>query len=113
MRPRRTSTSSVAVACKDDAGTDFEYPLRVTAHCMAVNMTKVREVGAEKYVNTDTHTWSTEDFLATVDALYKGGYENVAAVYCGGQGGDQGTRAIINNMYRRHLHRCRSHQVHR
>ena len=27
------------------------------------------------------------------------GYENVAAVYCGGQGGDQGTRAIINNMY--------------
>ena len=23
----------------------------------------------------------------------------MAAVYCGGQGGDQGTRAIINNMY--------------
>lgn len=90
---------SVAVACKDDAGNYFEYPLCMTAHCMAVNMTKVREVGAEKYVNTDTHTWSTEDFLATVDALYKGGYENVAAVYCGGQGGDQGTRAIINNMY--------------
>ena len=41
----------------------------------------------------------TEDFLNTVDALYNGGYENVAAVYCGGQGGDQGTRAIINNMY--------------
>ena len=90
---------SVAVACKDDAGNYFEYPLCMTAHCMAVNMTKVREVGAEKYVNTDTHTWSTEDFLATVDALYKGGYENVAAIYCGGQGGDQGTRAIINNMY--------------
>lgn len=90
---------SVAVACKDGAGNYFEYPLCMTAHCMAVNMTKVREVGAEKYVNTDTHTWSTDDFLATVDALYKGGYENVAAVYCGGQGGDQGTRAIINNMY--------------
>ena len=29
----------------------------------------------------------------------RGGYENVAAIYCGGQGGDQGTRAIINNMY--------------
>ena len=69
------------------------------AHCMAVNMTKVKEVGADKYLDTDKHTWSTEGFLNTVDALYKGGYENVAAVYCGGQGGDQGTRAIINNMY--------------
>lgn len=26
-------------------------------------------------------------------------YENVAAVFCSGQGGDQGTRAIINNLY--------------
>ncbi len=71
----------------------------MTAHCMAVNMTKVKEVGADKYLDTDKHTWSTEGFLNTVDALYKGGYENVAAIYCGGQGGDQGTRAIINNMY--------------
>ena len=90
---------SVESACKNDAGDYYEYPLCMTAHCMAVNMTKVKEVGADKYINTDTHTWSTEDFLNTVDALYNGGYENVAAVYCGGQGGDQGTRAIINNMY--------------
>ena len=90
---------SVESACKDTAGNYYEYPLCMTAHCMAVNMTKVKEVGADKYINTDTHTWSTEDFLNTVDALYNGGYENVAAVYCGGQGGDQGTRAIINNMY--------------
>ena len=34
-----------------------------------------------------------------MDALYNAGYENVAAIYCSGQGGDQGTRAIINNMY--------------
>ena len=90
---------SVESACKNDAGDYYEYPLCMTAHCMAVNMTKVKEVGADKYINTDTHTWSTEDFLNTVDALYNCGYENVAAVYCGGQGGDQGTRAIINNMY--------------
>ena len=90
---------SVESACKNDAGDYYEYPLCMTAHCMAVNMTKVKEVGADKYINTDTHTWSTEDFLNTVDALYKGGYENVAAIYCSGQGGDQGTRAIINNMY--------------
>ena len=90
---------SVNSACHNDKGDYYEYPLCMTAHCMAVNMTKVKEVGADKYINTDTHTWSTEDFLNTVDALYNGGYENVAAVYCGGQGGDQGTRAIINNMY--------------
>lgn len=71
----------------------------MTAHCMAVNMTKVKEVGADQYIDTDKHTWSTDGFLKTVDALYNGGYENVAAIYCSGQGGDQGTRAIINNMY--------------
>ena len=64
---------SVESACKNDAGDYYEYPLCMTAHCMAVNMTKVKEVGADKYINTDTHTWSTDDFLATVDALYKDG----------------------------------------
>ena len=91
--------ASVESACKNTAGDYYEYPLCMTAHCMAVNMTKVKEVGADKYIDTDKHTWSTDDFLSTVDALYKGGYENVAAIYCSGQGGDQGTRAIINNMY--------------
>ena len=90
---------SVESACKNDAGDYYEYPLCMTAHCMAVNMTKVKEVGAESNIDTDKHTWSTDGFLKTVDALYNGGYENVAAIYCAGQGGDQGTRAIINNMY--------------
>ena len=91
--------ASVGSACKNDAGDYYEYPLCMTAHCMAVNMTKVKEVGADQYIDTDKHTWSTDGFLKTVDALYNGGYENVAAIYCSGQGGDQGTRAIINNMY--------------
>ena len=91
--------ASVESACHNEKGDYYEYPLCMTAHCMAVNMTKVKEVGADKYIDTDKHTWSTEGFLNTVEALYKGGYENVAAIYCSGQGGDQGTRAIINNMY--------------
>jgi len=90
---------SVNSACHNDKGDYYEYPLCMTAHCMAVNMTKVKEVGADQYIDTDKHTWSTDGFLKTVDALYNGGYENVAAIYCAGQGGDQGTRAIINNMY--------------
>ena len=92
-------SASVEAACKDSSGAYYEFPLCMTAHCMAVNMTKVKEVGADQYIDTDKHTWSTDGFLKTVDALYKGGYENVAAIYCSGQGGDQGTRAIINNMY--------------
>ena len=91
--------ASVESACHNEKGDYYEYPLCMTAHCMAVNMTKVKEVGADQYIDTDKHTWSTDGFLKTVDALYKGGYENVAAIYCSGQGGDQGTRAIINNMY--------------
>ena len=91
--------ASVESACHNEKGDYYEYPLCMTAHCMAVNMTKVKEVGADKYIDTDKHTWSTEGFLNTVDALYNAGYENVAAIYCSGQGGDQGTRAIINNMY--------------
>ena len=35
---------SVESACKNDAGDYYEYPLRMTAHCMAVNMTKAKEV---------------------------------------------------------------------
>ena len=93
------ASASIEKACQWTDGAYYEYPLCMTAHCMAVNMTKVKEVGADKYIDTDKHTWSTEGFLNTVDALYKGGYENVAAIYCSGQGGDQGTRAIINNMY--------------
>ena len=91
--------ASVESACHNEKGDYYEYPLCMTAHCMAVNMTKVKEVGADKYIDTDKHTWSTEGFLNTVDALYKGGYENVAAIYCSGQGGDQGTRALVNNLY--------------
>ena len=56
---------SVESACRNDKGDYYEYPLCMTAHCMAVNMTKVKEVGADKYIDTDKHTWSTEGFLNT------------------------------------------------
>ena len=66
---------SVESACKDTAGNYYEYPLCMTAHCMAVNMTKVKEVGADQYIDTDKHTWSTDGFLKTVDAA-----ENIKAI---------------------------------
>lgn len=90
---------SVAAACKGADGNYYEYPLCMIAHCMAINQTVFEAAGAMQYVDADKHTWSTDGFLKAVQAVYDAGYPNVAAIYCGGQGGDQGTRAIINNMY--------------
>lgn len=90
---------SVAAACKSTDGNYYEYPLCMIAHCMAINQTVFEAAGAMQYVDADKHTWSTDGFLKAVQAVYDAGYANVAAIYCGGQGGDQGTRAIINNMY--------------
>ncbi len=92
-------SASVEAACKDSSGAYYEYPLCMTAHCMAINKTVFEAAGAMQYVDEDTHTWTTENFLKAVQAVYDSGKTDVGAIYCSGQGGDQGTRAIINNMY--------------
>ena len=91
--------ASVEAACKAPSGAYYEYPLCMTAHCMAINKDVFVETGAWQYVDEATHTWTTENFFKAVQCLYDAGYKNVGAVFCGGQGGDQGTRALINNLY--------------
>jgi len=71
----------------------------MTAHCMAINKTVFEAAGAMQYVDAENHTWTTDNFLKAVQAVYDSGKTDVGAIYCSGQGGDQGTRAIINNMY--------------
>ncbi len=90
---------SVMSACVDASGACYEYPLVMTAHCMAVNFDAFVEAGADQYLNLETHTWTTEDFRNAVSALYDHYGSTVGAVFCGGQGGDQGTRALVNNLY--------------
>ena len=90
---------AVLNACINAEGAMYEYPLVMTAHCMAVNLNAFKEAGADQYLNLDTHTWTTEDFTKAVAALYDHYGDTVGAVYCAGQGGDQGTRALINNLY--------------
>ena len=92
-------SASVEAACKSSDGAYYEYPLCMTAHCMAINKTVFESADAMQYVDEDTHTWTTENFLKAVQAVYDSGKTDVGAIYCSGQGGDQGTRAIINNMY--------------
>ncbi len=90
---------SVMTACTSEDGTIYEYPLVMTAHCMAVNYDAFVEAGADQYLDLETHTWTTDDFLAAMDAMYDYYGGTIGTVYCGGQGGDQGTRALINNLY--------------
>ena len=91
--------ASVEAACNNGSGAYYEYPLCMTAHCMAINKTVFEETGAWQYVDAETHTWTTENFLKAVQTLYDAGYKTVGAVFCSAQGGDQGTRALYNNMY--------------
>lgn len=90
---------SVLSACVNKEGAVYEYPLCMTAHCMAINKTVFEAADAMQYVDAETHTWTTEDFFQAIDAVYAYTGKTVGAVFCGGQGGDQGTRALINNLY--------------
>lgn len=86
-------------ACLTSGGKLYEYPLVMTAHCMAINLDAFKAAGADKYVDLKTRTWTTENFVKAVDALYKYYKAPVGAVFCGGQGGDQGTRVLVNSLY--------------
>ena len=86
-------------ACYAPTGEMYEYPLVMTAHCMGVNLNAFKEAGADQYLDLENHTWTTEQFIAAVNALEAKFGGTVGAVFCGGQGGDQGTRALVNNLY--------------
>ncbi len=96
---RSEINAACMAACTAPDGKVYEYPLVMTAHCMAVNVDAFKAAGADQYLDLETHTWTTEDFDNAVKALYEHFGDTVGAVYCAGQGGDQGTRALINNRH--------------
>ena len=74
-------------------------PVCMIAHGMAINRDAFEAADALQYLNEETRTWnSTEDFYKAVEAVAAAGNEYVGVIYCGGQGGDQGTRALITNL---------------
>ena len=80
-------------------GVAYEYPLCVNAFCMGINKTVFEAAGAMQYINEDTHTWKSVDaFIAAMDAVYAHTGKQVGAVFCGGQGGDQGTRELVKHL---------------
>lgn len=89
---------SVLNTCSID-GKLYAFPISQTAHVMAINYDMFEAADALQYLNEETHTWnSVEDFFKAVQAVYDNGQKNVGTVYCGGQGGDQGTRHLISNL---------------
>ncbi|MDE7311872.1 MAG: extracellular solute-binding protein [Eubacterium sp.] len=86
-------------ACRHSSGAYYEFPVCMTAQCMAINYDLFREAGALKYIDEDTHTWTTQGFVKAVHALAAYGYKRAGAIYCKNQSGDQGTRALVNNLY--------------
>ena len=93
------NAAALAACFTADGSAAYEYPLVMTAHCMAINKTVFEAAGAMQYIDEETHTWTTENFLKAMEAVYEHTGSQVGAVYCVGQGGDQGTRALVNNLY--------------
>ena len=93
---------NISSVCQLD-GTYYMYPLSAAAHCMAINYEVFEAAGALQYIDEETRTWTTEGFeaaMAAIKTAIDNGTVTVATpgiVYCGAQGGDQGTRALVNN----------------
>ncbi len=91
------TSENILGACSD--GTNYwMYPTSAAPFVMAVNKTALEKEGLLDKVNLDgDRTWTTDQFMEVSKAMAEKGYKGVE-IYCGGQGGDQGTRAFIANL---------------
>lgn len=92
------TNTEIIKACKTEDGIFYEYPLCMTVHTMAINKELFERADAMKYLNED-RTWTTQDFENALRALKRYGVETPGIVYCGSVNGDQGTRALAENLY--------------
>ena len=95
----KATSEAVVAACMGADGKYYEYPLCMTTHCMVIDRAAFEKADALQYINEETRTWTTEGFENALKALTAYGYNPTGIVYCGGQGGDQGTRALAMNLY--------------
>lgn len=92
------SSERLASSCTDGK-TYWMYPLSAAPFTMAFDGAVLEKEGLMDMIPTDgDRTWTTEEFKALSKALAEKGYKG-AEIYCGAQGGDQGTRAFITNLY--------------
>lgn len=93
----KDTTPAIIDASSDGEGNLWMYPTSAAPFIMAVSKTALEEAGLLDKINQDTRSWTTEEFVAISKAMQEKGYKGVE-IYCGGQGGDQGTRAFISNL---------------
>ena len=48
-------------------GTYYMYPLSVAAHCMAINYDVFEAAGALQYIDEETRTWTTDNFVKAME----------------------------------------------
>lgn len=92
------ASSTLKATCTGADGNLYIYPLCMTAHCMTINYNYFEQADALQYIDLENRTWTTEGFVNACRALRDAGFIP-GVVYCGGQGGDQGTRALTYNLY--------------
>lgn len=77
----------------------YMYPLSTAAFTMAFNKDYLEKAGAMDLLDLEgDRTLTTENFEKILEKLHDAGYKG-GTVFCSGQGGDQGTRAFISNLY--------------
>lgn len=92
------ANEALVAACGD--GSDYwMYPISTAPFYMGIDKNVWEETGAIEYVNLEgDRCWTTENFLKALDKLNEAGKLG-GSVFCNGQGGDQGTRALVANLY--------------
>ena len=95
------ASESLVETCVGADGTAYMYPISSSPFYMGLNKEALEKADALQYVNLEgDRTWTTENFIKMCEALRDSGATTVPGiVYCGGQGGDPGTRALVNNLY--------------
>ena len=95
------TSESLVETCVGADGTAWMYPISSSPFYMGLNKEALEKADALQYVNLEgDRTWTTDNFVKMCEALRDAAPTQVPAiVYCGGQGGDQGTRALVNNLY--------------
>nr|WP_210729469.1 ABC transporter substrate-binding protein [Streptococcus ovuberis] len=75
--------------------TAYMLPISSAPFYMALNKKMLEEAGVADLVKEG---WTTDDFEKVIKALKDKGY-NPGSLFANGQGGDQGTRAFLANLY--------------
>ena len=110
-------SESVVSACQLD-GAYYEYPLCMTTHCMAINYEVFEQAGALQYLDEETRTWTTDDFVAAMETIRDSGLTAVPG-RCARHpvlrrpGRRPGHPRAGQQPLLRYIHQPRTHRVHR